>query len=89
MSGKENDFENCFRRTVALLEPYTTSAEDKYSYEIFSLWIGEDCLLKVAPPELVAAFPDFLGSGTGYLIQYRPLAEPFRDPLRRVQSLYS
>lgn len=62
LSGKENDFENCFRRTVALLEPYTTSAEDKYVYEIFSLWIGQDCLLKVAPPELAAAFPDFLSS---------------------------
>jgi hypothetical protein len=62
LSGKENDFENCFRRAVALLEPYTMSAEDKYVYEIFSLWVGEDCLLKVAPPELVAAFPEFLSS---------------------------
>jgi hypothetical protein len=39
--ARENDFENCFRYTVSQLEPYTTSAEDKYVHEIFGQWFGE------------------------------------------------
>jgi len=60
VSACNNDFENCFRHLVSLLEPYATSAEDKYVYEIFPQWIGADRLLKQAPAELAEAFPEFL-----------------------------
>jgi hypothetical protein len=62
LSGNENDFENCFRCMVSLLRPFTTSAEDKYVYEIFDQWFGEERIVRHAPPELVRLFPEFLAS---------------------------
>ncbi len=40
LGGDENDFEICFRKMASLLSDskFTTSAEDKYIYEIFSQW---------------------------------------------------
>jgi len=60
VSGKESDFELCFRHLVTLLDGYTSSAEDNYVYEIFPQWFGPDRLLESPPAELVAAFPEFL-----------------------------
>jgi hypothetical protein len=62
VSGKENDFEKCYRHLVSHLQPYTSSAEDKYVHEIFDQWFGEDRILREAPPELVRVFPEFLAS---------------------------
>jgi hypothetical protein len=64
LDGRENDFENCFRYTVSQLEEYTTSAEDKYVYEIFEDWFGEGRPVPAPPPELVSLLPELFGAPT-------------------------
>ena len=42
LSGRETEFENCFRKLTSLLmqSPYASGAEDKESLWLFSQWIG-------------------------------------------------
>jgi hypothetical protein len=60
VSGKENDFENCFRKLCGLIEEteYGSSVEDKYCTEIFEQWVGPGRLQQL-PQALSKAIPGY------------------------------
>lgn len=49
LSGKESDFENCFRFLIKLImnTPYCCSCEDKYALEVADLWLSKNGLVEL------------------------------------------